>query len=147
MRQIGRSLRKRPRRPNCLKQNGGDLKAAAKAVGGEVKSTDFFTSSGAAEGIGSAAILANYFNKPVGTVFGPLPAGNQTVVGKVADRQDADMSKFAQERDGIIEQLKGKEKADRLTLLQDSILTDLIQRGKVKKHQPVIDRLIAQYRS
>ncbi len=130
-----------------LKQNGGDLQAAAKAVGGEVKSTDFFTSSGAAEGIGSAAILANYFNQPVGTVFGPLPANNQTVVGKVADRQDADMSKFAQERDGIIEQLKGKEKADRLTLLEDSILTDLIKRGKVKRHQPVIDRLIQQYRS
>ncbi len=129
-----------------LKQNGGDLQATAKAVGGEVKSTDFFTSSGAAEGIGSAAILANYFNQPVGTVFGPLPATNQTIVGKVADHQDADMSKFAQERDGIIEQLKGKEKADRLALLEDSILTDLIQRGKVKRHQAVIDRLIAQYR-
>ena len=56
------------------------------------------------------------------------------------------MSKFAQDRDGIIEQLKGKEKADRLTLLEDSILTDLIQRGKVKRHQSVIDRLIQQYR-
>jgi peptidyl-prolyl cis-trans isomerase D len=130
-----------------LKQNGGDMQAAAKAVGGEVKSTDFFTSSGAAEGIGSAAILTSYFNQPVGTVFGPLPATNQTIVGKVADRQDADMTKFAQDRDGIIEQLKGKEKADRLTLLEDSILTDLIQRGKVKRHQAVIDRLIAQYRS
>jgi len=129
-----------------LKQNGGDMKAAAKAVGGEVKSTDFFTSSGAAEGLGSAAILAAYFDKPVGTIFGPLPAANQTVVGKVTERQDADMSKFAQERDSIIEQLKGKEKADRITLLEDSILTDLIQRGKVKKHQQVIDRLKAQYR-
>ena len=141
-----RRRRKRPRRPNCSSRMAATCKAAAKAVGGEVKSTDFFTSSGAAEGIGSAAILADYFDKPVGTVFGPLPATNQTIVGKVADRQDADMSKFAQERDGIIEQLKGKEKADRLSLLQDSILTDLIQRGKVKKHQAVIDRLIAQYR-
>ena len=82
----------------------------------------------------------------MGTVFGPLPAANQTVVGKVTEHQDADMSKFAQERDSIIEQLKGKEKADRITLLEDSILTDLIQRGKVKKHQQVIDRLKAQYR-
>ena len=82
-----------------LKQNGGDMNAAAKAVGGEVKSTDFFTSSGAAEGIGSAAMLADYFDKPVGTVFGPLAAPGLTVVGKVAGHQDADMSKFAQERD------------------------------------------------
>jgi len=129
-----------------LKQNGGDLKAAAKAVGGEVKSTDFFTSSGAAEGIGSASVFADYFGKPVGTTFGPLPANGQTIVGKVADRQDADMSKFAQERGTIIDQLKGKKKTDRLGLLQDSILADLIQRGKVKKHQAVIDRLVAQYR-
>ena len=80
-------------------------------------------------------------------MFGPLPAGAQTVVGKVSGHQDADMSKFAQDRDTIIEQLKGAKKADRLGLLQDSILTDLIQRGKVKKHQTVIDRLVAQYRS
>jgi peptidyl-prolyl cis-trans isomerase D len=130
-----------------LKQNGGDLAAAAKAVGGEVKSTDFFTSSGAAEGIGSASVLADYFNKPAGTVFGPLPASGQTIVGKVAGHQDADMSQFAQQRDLIIEQLKGKKKADRVGLLRDSILTDLIRQGKVKKHEAVIQRLIAQYRS
>ncbi len=97
-----------------LKQNGGDLNAAAKAVGGEVKSTDFFTVQGAAEGIGTAAILGDYFDKPVGTIFGPLPAANMTMVGKVAGHQDADMSKFAQQRDSIIEQLKGKKKADRV---------------------------------
>lgn len=130
-----------------IKQNGGDLNAAAKAVGGEVKSTDFFSTSGAAEGIGSAAIFADYFSKPVGTIFGPLPAALQTVVGKVSGRQDADMSQFAQQRDQIIEQLKGKKKADRVGLLRDSILTDLIRSGKVKKHDAVIQRLVAQYKS
>src|ERR1700722_17845835 len=101
-----------------LKQNGGDLKAAAKAVGGEVKSTDFFTRTGAAEGIGSGSLLSDLFNKPVGFVFGPLSAANQTIVGKVIDRQDADMSKFPQERDGIVTQLKGKKALDRQNLLQ-----------------------------
>ncbi len=129
-----------------LKQNGGDLKAAAKAVGAEVKSTDFFTRAGAAEGIGSASILGDAFNKPAGSVFGPLMAGSQTIIGKVAGRQDSDMSKFAEQRDNLVLQLKGKKLADRRLLLQDSILTDLIRRGKVKKHQPVIDRLIGQYR-
>src|SRR3984885_642376 len=130
-----------------LKQNGGDINAAAKAVGGEVKSTDFFTTSGAAEGLGSGIIFADYFGKPVGTVFGPLTANNQSVVGKVSGRQDADMSKFPQERDGIVTALKSKKSVDRQDLFQDSVLTDLIRRGKVKKHQSVIDRLVAQYRS
>ncbi len=132
---------------SILKANGGDLKAAAKSTGGEIKSTDFFTRNGAVEGLGSAGLLADVFDKPVGSTFGPLTAGNLAVVGKITDRQAADMSKFPQERDGIVTQLKGKKAIDREQLLQDSILSDLIRRGKVKKHQQVIDRLIAQYRS
>lgn len=130
-----------------LKQNGGDLAAAAKATSGEVKSTDFFTRSGAAEGIGSAAVLTDVFTKPAGSIFGPLAANNQTIVGKLVDKQAADMSKFPQERASIVLELKGKKAVDRRSLLQDSILTDLIRHGKVKKHQAVIDRLVAQYRS
>jgi peptidyl-prolyl cis-trans isomerase D len=128
-------------------KKGSDLQAAAKAVGGEVKSTDFFTRSGAAEGIGSASYFTDIFNKPVGFIFGPLSAGALTIVGTISGRQDADMSKFPQQRDAIVLQLKNKKSQDRTALLQDSILTNLIQRGKVKKHQAVIDRLIAQYRS
>ncbi len=112
-----------------------------------MKSTDFLTRAGALEGVGSAAILGNLFEKPLGTIFGPMGAGAMTIVCKVVDRQDADMSKFPQERDGIITQLRGKKFVDNQNLMQDSILTNLIQRGKVKKHQAVIDRLIAQYRS
>jgi peptidyl-prolyl cis-trans isomerase D len=128
-----------------IKQNG-DVQAAAKAVGMEAKSTDFFSRSGAAEGIGSAALLGDLFEKPAGTIFGPMTASNQTVVGKIVERQEIDMSKFAQERDQIVLQLKSKKANDRVSLLRDSVLADLIQRGKVKKHQQVIDRLISQYR-
>jgi hypothetical protein len=118
-------------------------------VGGDVKSTDFFTVTGAVEGYGwTGSVLADYFKKPDGTVFGPLSTGGgQTVVGKVTGHQAADMSKFAQQRDTIIEQIKGQKKADRISLLKDSILTELIKKGKVKRHEAVINRLIAQYRS
>ena len=103
--------------------------------------------TGAAQGIGSAAVLTNAFDKPVGSIIGPLTVTNQTIVAKIIDKQGIDMSKFAQERDAIILQLKSRKATDRLNLLQDSVLTDLIRRGKVKKHQAVIDKLIAQYRS
>jgi len=129
-----------------LKKNGGDINAAAKAVGAQVTSTDFIGRSGALEGIGSAAVISDAFDKPVGSTFGPLTINPQTIVAKVVERQPLDMAKLAQERDAIVNQLKGKKANDRLNLLQDSILSDLIQRGKVKKHQAVIDRLIAQYR-
>jgi peptidyl-prolyl cis-trans isomerase D len=129
-----------------LKQNGGDIHAAAKAVGAEVTSTDFFGRTGAAEGIGSAAVISDAFDKPVGSTFGPLTINPQTIVAKIVEHQAPDSAKFAQERDGIVLQLKAKKANDRLNLLQDSILSDLIQRGKVKKHQAVIQKLIAQYR-
>jgi peptidyl-prolyl cis-trans isomerase D len=132
---------------DLLKTNGGDLKAAAKTLGMEVKTTDFFARNGAAEGIGAASYLGDAFDKPVGSVIGPINAGSQTVVAKIADRQQADMTKLAQERDAIVLALKGKKTAERQALLRDSVLATLIQQGKIKKHQDVINRLIARYRS
>jgi peptidyl-prolyl cis-trans isomerase D len=132
---------------DLLKANGGDLKAAAKSLGLEVKSTDFFARNGAAEGIGAAASLADNFDKPLGTVIGPINGATQTVVAKIVDRQQADMSKLASERDNIVLTLKGKKTAERQALLRDSIVSMLIQQGKVKMHRDVINRLIARYRS
>lgn len=130
---------------DLLKQNGGDLKAAAKSVGQEVKTSDFFTRNGAIEGIGSAATLGDSVDKPVGSIIGPLDTGNLTLIGKIVDRQNADMSKFPQERDQMVTQLKGQKAQQLVQLFQDSVLTTLIRDGKVKKHQDVINRLIAQY--
>jgi peptidyl-prolyl cis-trans isomerase D len=130
-----------------LKANGGDLKAAAKSLGMEVKSTDFFARNGAAEGIGAASYLGDAFDKPVGSIIGPINAGTQTVVAKIMERQEPDMSKLAQERDAIVLALKGKKTAERQVMLRDSVLSTLIQQGKVKMHRDVINRLISRYRS
>jgi peptidyl-prolyl cis-trans isomerase D len=132
---------------DLLKTNGGDLKAAAKTLGVEVKSTDFFARNGAAEGIGAASYLGDAFDKPVGSIIGPINAGTQTVVAKIAERQEPDMSKLAQERDALVLALKGKKTAERQVMLRDSILSMLIQQGKVKMHRDVINRLMARYRS
>ena len=132
---------------DLLKTNGGDLKAAAKTLGVEVKSTDFFARNGAAEGIGAASYLGDAFDKPVGSIIGPINSGTQTLVAKVAQRQEPDMSKLAQERDALVLALKGKKTAERQVMLRDSILSTLIQQGKVKMHRDVINRLISRYRS
>jgi peptidyl-prolyl cis-trans isomerase D len=129
------------------RSNGGDLKAIAKSMGLEVKTTDLFTRNGAVEGLGSAAYLGDAFAKPVGSVIGPVFAGSVTIVGTVAEKQSGDMTKFAAEREGLLNQLKGKKSAERQVLLQDSILNTLIQQGKIKKHQDVINRLMSRYRS
>jgi peptidyl-prolyl cis-trans isomerase D len=130
-----------------LAQNGGDLQAAAKAVGGEVKSTDDFSRQGAAEGIGSASYVADAFTRPVGSILGPINVGNQVVVAKVVGKIPADMSKLAAERDAVVSQLKGKKAEERFSLLQDSIVSRLIQEGKVKINRQVLDRIVQQYKN
>ena len=132
---------------DLLKQNGGDLKAVAKTLGLEVKDTGFFSRNGAAEGIGSGGLLGDSFSKPVGTIVGPMSAGGQYFVGKITERQPLDMSKFAADRDALVTQMKGRAATDRRLLLQDSIVSTLVQQGKVKKHPAVINRLMARYRT
>ena len=111
-----------------------------------MKTADYFSRDGAAEGIGPAASLNEAFEKPDGTIIGPVSVAGQAIIGKVVDRQKADMSKLAEQRQTIIGQLKARKAQDAAPLLMDSVVTRLIQEGKVKKHQDVINKLVAQYR-
>lgn len=130
-----------------VKTNGGDLKAAAKSVGLEVKTTTPFNRTGAAEGIGDARYLGDAFDKPVGTVIGPLNVGTQTVLVKIVEKTTADISKIDQERELIVTQLKKRKSAERADLLRDSVVNYLSQKGKIKIHQDVLERLKSRYRS
>ncbi len=141
------ALEKQNKLVDLLKANGGDLHAAAKSLGLEVKTADYFSRDGAAEGIGPAASLSEAFTKPDGTVIGPVPIAGQTVIGKVVGRQQADMSKLAEQRQNIMMQIKTRKAQELAPLLMDSVLTRLVQEGKVKKHQDVINRLVAKYHS
>ncbi|HEV8037295.1 MAG TPA: peptidylprolyl isomerase [Bryobacteraceae bacterium] len=129
------------------KANGGDLKAAAKAVGLEVKSSTPFNRTGAVEGLGDARYLGDSFDKPVGTVIGPLNVGTQTVLVKIVERSTADLSKMGQERETIVKQLKEKKSRERFELVRDSVVDYLSQKGKVKIHKNVLDRLQDRYRT
>ena len=128
-----------------LKSNGGDLNAAAKAVGLSVKTTDSFSRRGAAEGIGSAMYLADVFEKPVGSIVGPVSVPGQTILAKVIEKVPADMSKLPTEREAIMTQLKSKKSQERNQLFQDSIVTKLTRDGKIKIHKDVMQRLSASY--
>jgi peptidyl-prolyl cis-trans isomerase D len=132
---------------DLLKSNGGNLEAAGKSLGLEVKTADYFSRDGAAEGVGPARALLEAFEKPDGAIIGPVSVAGQSVVGKVVARQAPDMSKLPEQRETIVAQLKQRNAQIVAPLLQDSVMTRLIQEGKIKKHQDVINKLIARYRS
>ena len=124
---------------------GSDLNAIAKAIGGEVRSTQLFSSEGAADGIGPASYLREAFEKPAGSVLAPFNLGNQIFVAKVTEKQVADASALAATRDQVLLTLKQKKAQERKELFEDGLLTTLIKEGKVKKNQDTIKRLVTQY--
>jgi len=125
----------------------GDLAAAAKSMGIEVKTTDEFTRAGSVEGIGPASYVHEGFTLPVGAVFGPLGTPQGSVVAKVIEHVPADMSQLDAERTKIRDQIKSQRARDRNTLFEAGVREALRQQGKLKYHEDVIKRLVAQYRT
>ena len=126
---------------------GGDLKAIAKAVGGEVKTSDEFTRDGNIQGVGSATYFGELFEKPAGALSGPHNISGQVAVARLVAKTDADMSKLATERPNLITGIKGRKAQERKDLFEDGLVNRLIDKGKVKINQDIIRRLIDSYRA
>lgn len=126
--------------------NGGDLAAAAKSMGLEVKTSDAVDRNGAIEGLGSAGMLPDAFVKPAGSIIGPNGlAADSRVVSKVLERIPADLSALASQRLAIREQIKNQKGQSRNSLFEEGVRDALTKEGKIKVHQNVIDRLLASY--
>jgi peptidyl-prolyl cis-trans isomerase D len=126
--------------------NGGDLAAAARSMGLEVKTSDAVDHAGAIEGLGSASMLPDAFTMPVGSIIGPKGfSADSRVVCKVVEKIPADLSAMASQRDSIRNQIKGEKGRARNSLFEEGVREALIKEGKIKIHQDVIDRLLASY--
>jgi peptidyl-prolyl cis-trans isomerase D len=128
------------------KANGGDLAAAAKSMGLEVKTSEEFNRQASLEGIGPAIYVHEGFALPDGAVFGPVATDQGgSIVAKVIAHVPADMSQLAGSHDAIRDELKNQRARDRNSLFETGVREALRQQGKVKYHQDVIKRLVAQY--
>ncbi len=128
-------------------KSGKDIKEVAKTYGVEVKTPEPFTRIGAIEGVGPASILAAAFTQPAGSIVGPATVSGQTIVAKVLEQIPADPAQLAGQREAIVSQIKGRKAQERLSLFEDSVRTRLVQEGKVKIHQDVVNRIAASYQS
>jgi len=125
--------------------NGGDLAAAAKAMGLEVKTSEPVDRAGAIEGLGSAGMFPDAFTKPAGTLFGPSSLADAKVVGKVVEKMPADMGTLASQMTSIRDQIKSQKGQSRSTLFEEGVRDALTKEGKVKIHQDVVNRMLANY--
>ena len=126
--------------------NGGDLAAAAKSMGFEMKTSADVDRAGAIEGLGSAATLMDAFAKPVGTIVGPVAISDSKVVCKVLEKIPADAAGLEAQRAAIRDQIKGQKSQTRNSLFEEGVRDELTKEGKIKIHDDVMNRLIANYR-
>jgi len=130
------------------KAMGGDLAKAAKSMGLEVKTSNEIDRAGNIEGLGSASYVAEGFSRPDGTVFGPIgtPDG-ATVVSKVIAHIQPDLSKLPEQRGTVRDEIKTQKARERNSLFEAGLKDALVKQGKIKIHQDVLNRLIANYRA
>jgi len=124
----------------------GNLAAAAKAMGLDVKTSEEFTRTGTVAELGPASYVQEGFTRPDGSVFGPLAGGGATIVAKVLAHSGADMAKLAEQRVKIRDDIKGQKGRDRNQLFDEGLREALIKSGKIKMHQDVLGRLMSSYR-
>jgi peptidyl-prolyl cis-trans isomerase D len=132
---------------NAAKANGGDLAKAAKAMGLEVKTTELFKRQGSVDGLGSANYFEQAFSDAVGTVSNPIPMADSTVVVKVVQRADGDMSKLQEQRGQSVESLKSEKARERNTIFEAGLVSELERQGVVKLHPEVVQRIVASFHS
>jgi peptidyl-prolyl cis-trans isomerase D len=130
------------------KAMGGDLAKAAKSMGLEVKTSNEFDRAGNIEGLGIASYVSEGFSKPDGTVLGPIgtPDGG-TVVAVVIAHIHPDLSKLTEQRATIRDEIKTQKARERNSLFEAGVKDALTKQGKIKIHQDVLSRLIANYRA
>ncbi|MBI3262998.1 MAG: peptidyl-prolyl cis-trans isomerase [Acidobacteria bacterium] len=117
----------------------GDLAAAAKAAGIELKTTELVARDAALPEIGvSAAADRVAFALPVGEVSDPIVTDTATVVIKVLERRDTTREEFAAGK----EQLRDDLLAERRNRFFSSYMVKAKQRMEIQINREVLGRLI-----
>ncbi|HYA17182.1 MAG TPA: peptidyl-prolyl cis-trans isomerase [Bryobacteraceae bacterium] len=127
------------------KELNGDLEKAAKSMGFEVKTSADVDRQGAIEGVGSASSFDAAFEKPEGTLFGPLSVAGNTVVAKTVAKTPADMAGLAAQSAGIRDEIRQQKQRDREQVFEDGLKKRLEAEGKLKVRQDLVTRLIQTY--
>lgn len=127
------------------KQAGADYAKLAKEYNGLSKSTDEFGMTGFAEGLGAASSFPDAFKMPVGSVLGPISFDGKQHFIRVKERIEADPAKLAAERATMLDRIKVRRGRERMDVFEDSVVNDLIAKGKVKIYEDAKQKVLAAF--
>lgn len=126
---------------------GGDFAATARRFGLQVETSDFFTRRDSIEGLATAAALGDApFQGAVGDVFGPVTAGDQYAVARVAEKKEADMLLYPEQKGEIrATYLQGKQD-EAFSIFRTESRQRFEKEGKIKRFDERINQLVQQIR-
>jgi peptidyl-prolyl cis-trans isomerase D len=130
-----------------LRASNGNLQAAAKAIGAEIKTSEFLDAKGLVGGVAPVNGFTEILTKPAGATFGPMNVGGNVVMARLADKQIADEKALTTaERDSIQSALKRDKAAERRDLFEEGLVSTLTKEGKIKKYPEAIRRIGNSYK-
>ena len=129
-----------------VKMINGDLAGLAKQYGAEVKTTELISREAAITGVGAATTIDAAYSKNVGDVIGPILTPGGSFFFKVLEKQPADLTALAAQREQMLLAIKSRRSRERQELFAEGIVQALIKQKKVKVYDDNIKRLAAGYR-
>ena len=127
-------------------KKGEDIAKVAKSMQLDVTTSSVFGRADSIDGLGPAASVEDAFSTPLGGVLGPMQVQGRSIVAKITEKTEADMTSLPVEHDPLLAQLKQKKAQDRNSLLMDGILEKLTSEGKVTVNQKEIQNMVASMR-
>lgn len=122
-------------------QSGEKLDTAAKATGFEMTTSQPFARTGSVPGAGSARQLSAAFGLGVGQTGPPAAVGQNWVVYRVKEREEAKPEELEKQRKEIERQVLQTKQAQAYEAFRSALEARLKQEGKVKINSANIKRL------
>jgi peptidyl-prolyl cis-trans isomerase D len=111
---------------------GEKFESAAKALGLESKTSDFFARNGSISGAASGKQLSAAFQMKSGEVAPTLNLGVNWIVYRVAEKQEPNPADFDKQKKELTDQVLQSKRSAAFSAFQTSLETRLRQEGKLK---------------
>ncbi len=119
-----------------------NLRAAAKAVGATVKTSDLVKPDDQVPDVGQlAGPSAVVFTMKPGEISGPVQAGNNGVVFSILDKQEPSAAEFAQKEDQVRQEVLQRKRGEAIEIYIGSLRDKLQKDGKIRINQQQLEKM------
>ena len=122
-------------------KSGENFAAAAKALGLDVKTSEFLSRTSSIPDVGSAKQFAVAFTLPVGQTGEPLPLGQNWAIYRVAQHDPVNQDDFDKQKAKIEEQVLQRKRQAAYELFRAALKTRLQQEGQLQFNAENLKRL------